>query len=207
MEKKIKMCSRMQKKEEGIISIEASLALTTFVFCVLSLLSYMHLFVAKNVVSHAMVQTCQSLAMDSYKSQLMVDKLNDYVLLWKELEGYTDSEAKAPESAFVPEGFEWYASEASLKEAVRQVSMAYLGGIEGNSKTVADELLKSLRIKDGMDGLEITNISIADGDLSFTVKYTVELWFTPVFGLDGIENEQTVTGRLWGGDMDDVGGD
>ena len=61
------------KKENGIITIEASLAIALFMFMIMFILSFGNVYRAQNIVSHATLQTSQGLAVESYFRETLSD--------------------------------------------------------------------------------------------------------------------------------------
>lgn len=57
-----------RKKQEGLLSLEASISLTLFIFLMLFLYSYFVVFEARNVMAQAVLATADSLAYDTYQT-------------------------------------------------------------------------------------------------------------------------------------------
>jgi len=67
----------MQKKkrnlfyaEEGVMALEACISLTLFLIAMMALYSLINMFTAQSMISHALQQTGQSIALENYKTQI-----------------------------------------------------------------------------------------------------------------------------------------
>ena len=65
----------MQKKkrnlfyaEEGVMALEACISLTLFLIAMVALYSLINMFTAQSMISHALQQTGQSIALENYKN-------------------------------------------------------------------------------------------------------------------------------------------
>lgn len=63
----------MQKKEKGALTLEASVAVTLFIFLMLFLYSLFIVFETRNELAHVVLSTADSLALDTYE----IDKLKN----------------------------------------------------------------------------------------------------------------------------------
>lgn len=59
---------KCKKGEKGLLSLEACIVVTIFIFLMLFLYSYFIVFEARNELAHVMLSTCNSLALDAYGS-------------------------------------------------------------------------------------------------------------------------------------------
>lgn len=55
--------------EQGLLSLEASIVVTIFIFLVLFLQSFFVIFEARNEMAHVTLATCNSLALDVYENE------------------------------------------------------------------------------------------------------------------------------------------
>lgn len=57
-----------QKDEKGLLSLEACIVVTLFIFLMLWLYSFFIVFEARNEIAHVVLSTCNSLALDTYEN-------------------------------------------------------------------------------------------------------------------------------------------
>ena len=157
----------MKKKNKGSLTIEASIALTSFMFLVLFILGFGRFNLAQGLVSHATIQSAQAIAVDSYfretiagtgtyKSLQTFEKLSS--ILFSETDVFTsfaDSERKIN------------------KEAREQ----FIKAIAENEEE-ANDILISLGVKDGINGMNFKKSTMINGDVIVYVEYTLELQFS-----------------------------
>ena len=160
-------------KKQGSVTIEASIALTMFIFIVMSILGFAAVFRAQSIVSHATLQTGQSLAIESYYRETISsgsDSAKTFSMLlkfagllgMKDLDGADD----------------WYQSLGDKgTDFYSIVKSEFANSIAEDAKS-ADQILKDAGIKDGLDGIDFTYSSVGNGEIIINVQYNVKLPFS-----------------------------
>ena len=154
------------KKESGILTIEASIAIFLFAMMILFFLSFGNVYRAQNIVAHATLQTSQSLAVESfYRESIMAGKIGDVIYLISAL-GL---------------GEEMNASHLSLggsrTNLVREIKENFVYSIAENEDE-ADLLLRSVGVKDGLNGIDFSMSQVKDSNIIVSAKYSVKLQFS-----------------------------
>ncbi len=166
--------------KKGSLTIEASIALTAFMFIVVTIFSFSTVYKAQSIVAHATLQVSQSLAIESYYRETIsksgsADLLSKLIKFAELLgvDGYSE----------VDDGY------ASLGDKdtnfYKIVKKTFVYSIADNFD-LADELLKEIGVEKGLDGIDFTYSSVSGGDIIINVQYKVKLPFS-FFG------ERTVT--------------
>lgn len=165
--------------KRGSLTIEASIALTSFMFVVVTILSFATVYRAQSIVSHATLQTSQALAVESYYRETIsgadsVDALSK-LIKFADLLGFN--------AAGLDDGFASLGDEGTDFYAIVKETFAY--AIASNS-TEADRILEDVGIPEGLEGLDFSYSSVTGGDIIVNVQYEVKLPFS-FFG------EQTIS--------------
>lgn len=167
----------MKKREQGILTVEASIVLTLMLLFILFLFSFGRVYRAQNLVSHATLQSADAVALESYlRETALQSDVSEVVNLASHI---TES------SAISAESLESLRS-ANLPKIARQKFIAAIA----SSEAKADEKLKSMGVKNGLAGVDFSEckMDLANDDVIIAIRYTIEMQF-PVFGF----NEITVT--------------
>ena len=204
------------KSESGLLSLEASITLTIFIFLMLFLYSFFVVFEARNEMAHITLSVADSLSLDGIENSKKADsdtvakiftqvfgkKANDNAYFTDNRSWYTDDSATKNDAALTASGAQTVTATGSsggvfkssvFEEVIKKRCIAYLGG---GDKDMANKVLKRLRIKGGVDGLDFSGSYVSGGDLYLKVKYTVEYEFK-VFGSGNISFEHSVRSKLW----------
>ena len=176
----------MKKREQGVLSVEASIVLTLMLLFILFLFGFGRVYRAQNLVSHASLQTADAVAMESYlRETALQSDASDVVYLANHI---TDS------SSISVEGLESLRS-ANLPKIARQKFIAAIA----SSEAKADEKLKSMGVKDGVAGIDFSEckMDLGNDDVIIAVKYTIEMQF-PVFGYNEIAVTKAAKAKTFG---------
>lgn len=189
----------IRKNENGVISLEASIAVTMFIFLMLFLYSFFPVFEARNEMGHLVLSTANSMSLDIYSTENLGNSGNlsqiVYGLYRLIAEDNTDFVSMAEwhnDSSVTTESGETEIS-ATLEDAIRDRFVAYL--TDGESEN-AEALLKRYHVVGGLNGLDFSGSYIADDNLYVKVKYKLKYEYS-VFGLGTIEVEQSACSKLW----------
>lgn len=187
----------MEKRSSdcGLLSLEASIAVTIFIFLMLFMYSFFVVFEARNAIGHAVLATTNSLSLDAYGNT----KLGDADTVAKIFYGVYGS-AGSNSSEFVDRHL-WHKDAVSddgalsgdFENAIRTRFLAYLGG---GSSARAEEVLERYHIQNGVEGLDFSNSRTDGTNLYLSVQYTIEYEFQ-VFNLDVLHMEQKACSKLW----------
>lgn len=176
----------MKKREQGVLSVEASIVLTLMLLFILFLFSFGRVYRAQNLVSHATLQSADAVALESYlrETALQADA-SDVVYLANQI---TDS------SAISAEGLESLRS-ANLPKIARQKFIAAIA----SSEAKADEKLRSMGVKDGLAGIDFSEckMDLGTDDVIIAITYTIEMQF-PVLGYDEITVTKAAKAKTFG---------
>ena len=186
------------KKEAGLLSLEASICVTIFIFLMLFLCSIFVVFEARNTMGHALLSATDSLALDAYDNDLNLDMKNDPLrIVFQAMYG-----SAGEQTDFVDKRL-WYKAgqtDAIFQDVIKTRFLAYLTG--GESKN-AEKILRRYHIKDGVAGLDFSGSKSDGKDLYLSVKYTIEYEFQ-VFNLKGLQMEQKTCSKLWNAKRESV---
>ena len=194
----------MQKKkrnlfyaEEGVMALEACISLTLFLIAMVALYSLINMFTAQSMISHALQQTGQSIALENYKnSKTDVKTLQKLPLSL--LQKFTDGIGASSDSKYDVGGgafsnsmvFTDYLSLSTVKKRFA----SYLGGNTEN----ADKMLQNMGVVDGLNGIKIKSAKISGNDVVIEISYKVRLiFYIEMFHFGEFESTQKVCCRLW----------
>lgn len=159
-------------RQKGSLTVEASIALTTFIFFILLFYSFGRVYRAQNLVSHATIQTAEALAVESYfRETVSASDLGAVVSLIGRIVNRGE-----PDSYLTINYYSLTNHYTDLKKVVK-TDFAY--AIAATSEQ-ADEVLKKNGVKDGLEGIDFKDTKV-DSDIIVKAAYTVELQF-PFFG-------------------------
>ncbi|MDD4095864.1 MAG: hypothetical protein PHP22_06450 [Oscillospiraceae bacterium] len=175
-----------------MISIEACIVLPIFIILLMFIYGFFILFAGQNIIAHALIQSAQSLSLDSYSHE----KLDA---------GATDSGPALIggifNTFFVTDEYytsnsKWYSEDiASMNDVIKKRFIGYL--VVNPTDGKADVLLDYLGVEDGLDGFDFS-LSEIDGDyLTVTVTYKQKFIFD--FG-DRVtmDMQQSIKVKMWG---------
>lgn len=167
-------------RKKGSLTIEASIALTAFMFIVVTILSFSTVYKAQSIVSHATLQTSQSLAVESYYRET-ISKSGSADLLSKLIKfaGFLGLDG----GSGIDDGYASLGDSGTDFYKIVKETFAYS---IAEDITSADRLLKKAGIEKGLDGIDFTYSSVSGGDIIINAQYEVKLPFS-FFG------ERTVT--------------
>lgn len=211
------------KSEKGLLSLEACISVTIFMFFMLFLYSFFGIFEARNEMAHVLLSTANSMSLDTYENEKLQNSGNIASLissvyntanpsengftsseLWNEVkksdvEGTWNGTIYAtqtdPNSSITD--VDEYGKQANIStmftETIKERFVAYLAG---GDLAEANNILEKYHIQGGIDGLDFSGSHIKSGKLYISVKYTIEYEFN-VFDLGKLEMEQSVCSKLW----------
>lgn len=176
----------MKKKESGILTVEASMILSVFVLFVLFLFNFARVYRAQNMVSHAVLQASDAVAMESYlRETAFGGDEADIVQLANRLTSST---------TISEESFTSLRSANLPKIAKEKFSTAI-----ANSETNADKVLKNLGVKGGLTGVDFSasQMDLDNNDVILYANYTIELQF-PILGMKELSVSKAAKSKTFG---------
>lgn len=203
--------------KNGSVSLEACIVVPIFMFLMLFVYSFFMIFTAQNSISHALLQSSQSVSLDPHKTEKIgvasgeipgsvIDALVE-LLESDDTNFKSDSKWYATDSGFseakvtiVTNGF----MEATQKVDVTGLSSPLLNDtakkrfiayLTGGDEDKAREYLDTLNIVNGLDGITFTAL-ISGEDIYITATYEIEYVFN-FQGAAKIPMTQTVCSRMW----------
>lgn len=162
------------KKEKGSLTLEASLVLPIFIFLFLFMYGIMMMFSGQQLISHALLQSGESLSLDSYSTEKLGDSNLESAkgavnTLYEGLIA-NDSENKK----YFMSNSKWYKSD-NIKEEVKN---RFLGYFCGGDTDRASGLLSVVGVQDGLKGLNFDKSYIdKNNDLHVIVTYEQKFLF------------------------------
>ena len=176
----------MKKREQGVLTIEASIVLSFCVFVILFLLGFARVYTAQSMVSHGVLQASDAIAMESYLRETVFQGGEEGVVkMANRLGGVTSVSADAFKSL----------RSADVQKIAKE---KFTYAISGN-EAEADEKLKSVGVKDGLAGCNFagTVIDLGNDDVIVNMTYTIKLQF-PLFGWQEIEVTKAAKSKTFG---------
>lgn len=185
------------ENKKGSLVIEASIALTTFMFLILFFISFARIYRAQSVISHACFQTSQTMAVESFTREKVgeagtlgaITKLADFIA---SLGGNSSSGAT--------NSYRSYGEVSNLTSVIKK-EFAYSIAA---SEEEADAKLKKLGVKDGLNGINFSESSIKSSDIMISVKYTLKLQFA-FFGKSELRMEKKSCSKAFASIAEDNG--
>lgn len=118
------------------------------------------LFMGQHILTHTLIQTAKSLALDPYSVQKLDGTSGNLDDMFLDLfsinnDGHVSTEA-------------WFEDTEGLEDVVRERYLLYLKDSNG----AASELLEVLGVEGGMGGLDFSGSTLEDGVLTVKLKYT-----------------------------------
>lgn len=193
---------RKNTSESGAIILETSIVIPIFMFLILGIYGLFVISAAQSRITHALIQSAQSLSQDSYGNEkLASDEKKDFTSFSDLSSIITDLLRRGNDPYFTSES-DWYkdtyaegekhdAEVAGRDNTVRKRFIGYLAGDEDN----AEKLLNSVGVIDGLNGIKITS-AVSGEDLTVNIEYTLQLWFD-FFDVGKFPVKQSYTARMW----------
>ena len=176
----------MKKKEQGILTVEASIVLTLFLLFVLFLFSFARMYRAQNMISHATMQSADALALESYIREVAHDEdASEIIKLGNQLSGLTSLSEESFTSLRA----------ADIPKLAKEKFAVAISSSEAN----ADAILKKLGVKGGLSGVDfsVSKMDLDSNDVIVYANYTLELQF-PVFGFSEINVTKAARAKTFG---------
>lgn len=196
-----------RQNEQGVIALEACLALTLFMFLMLVMYSFFIVFQAHYSIEHAMLQAGKSLSLETYASNKLIKADGSIMNYFDRDDGGRGNIGEIVTELGLINGIKnpnfisfskWYMVRSEeredylLREEQEVENERQAGIVNGQSvdavkerfyaylagsETEADKLLKKLGVKDGAAGLDFSGTSVSSSDLVIVINYSSKLIF------------------------------
>ncbi len=214
-----------KRRDSGLLSLEASISLTIFIFLMLFMYSFFVVFEAQNAIAHVLLNTADSMSKDIYSNKKLLDcggfseEISKLIAqneaesssgfvsheLWNqvlkdETNNLWDGSVFASDSYAQEKGKTL--TDGSVQYYVSgqlegAIQEKFLAYLSNGNREKADRLLKErYHIQDGFSGLDFSHSYVSSGTLHLSVIYTLSYEFN-VFDLGQLKMEQKCGSKLW----------
>lgn len=180
------------QKNRGALVIEASIAMTAFIFLILFFLNFAQIYQAQSFVSHQAFQTSQTLAVESFPRE-KVGESGTLEAITKVMDFYAWATG-ADKGDFFTEGYRSLGTVGDLNAIVREEFIRSYGESHDNAYDDINTKLKRLGIVDGFEGLDFSGTTISSSVIEVHVTYKVQLKFS-FFGLKEVTLHKTACSK------------
>ncbi len=198
-----------RRKEKGSVALEALIGMTLFIMIFFGLYSMSVMCMANSAIGHALSESAQSLALETYQTSIFDDgkaQLNDAAYetikwIYRQIAKWSNN---SDADFIADENLRWFDTDAhnltpdkvsaALQEVAPQRFAAFLSG----SVEAADAALKNYGVKDGLSGIDFKESKLDGKDLILVVRYRIRLLIPVISMTNGFETAQKVTVRIWG---------
>lgn len=189
------------KRNSGMLTVEACVSVTIFTLFIIFMSSFLVYFMAQNEMSHALVATAESLSLDSYYNDATYggsfSEANKEVTVESLMLNLFDNSYSSINNnkAQYVNTSRWYVT-LDGKVNAEVIKERFIGYVSPSGEREADDILKGLNIKNGINGIDFTESKIENGKLFIKAKYKFH-FFVKLNGLDEFEVTQSVCSGLW----------
>lgn len=180
---------RLTENQRGIISLEACISVLSFLILMLLLAGLFRMFMAQNLTAHAALESAQSLALDAYSGKKIGN--GSWESTGSLLNGVFDRINNDDFSSYD----DWFSENADVS-VENAVEKRFIGFLAGGDRTKADQLLKRLNVKEGIEGVDFSFSKTENGMLYVEIRYQLEYDFQ-IGGLGTVEVKQKACAKLW----------
>lgn len=179
------------KEEDGTIILETSFVLPLFILVIAFVYGIFVIVNAQNVMTHTLIQTTDSLALDAYLNTHVnsVTEAND---AWDTI-GKWSSLSDMVVDAGRTFTNEYFASSASVTSEIAK--KRFIGYLNGGDRNQAVEKLKALKVAGGLDGVKFSVVR-AGSDITVSIEYELQ-FLIDIGGAGRIPMKQSFTAQLW----------
>lgn len=203
----------MKKKRnwsKGSITIEACVALTLFMFLILTLYSFFYVFEAQMKIKLNLIRTAESMSVDPFVSSRVNEKIVGEDATLGDLFASIGLHISTKNESFISES-NWYKEFDSKEDNVikaqneYQKNQADLGNVaktrfvalyNGGDEAAMVQSLKKLWVVDG--NVDLSESVMENGNLKLVASYKLKYLFDyPAFKMPDIEMKQTAVSKVW----------
>ena len=182
----------MREKDSGSVTLELSIVLPIFILMFLFIYGIFSIVMAKNTITHALVQSAKSLSLDSYMNEEYESFKDEGFTFWGGLGDVVVELIRLNDNPYYSSTTKWYSGGADANAVAKK---RFIGFFAGGDEGEAEQLAEDLKVVDGLNGLKIT-ATVEGETLSLNAKYELKYWFD-FWGYGTVPVEQTIKTRLW----------
>lgn len=176
--------------DNGSVTLEACIAVPLFVLLIVFIYGFMFLFAGEQIVNHALIQSAESLSLDSYAAEI-IDDTSDPNIKNKIINMYNSSLSGNEDYASEEK---WYKNPDTVQTEVKKRFVAYLASGDNDYAT---SVLETFGIKEGLKGINFTECKVTDeNDLVISITYEQEFLFN-FNGLASVSRTKDITQKMW----------
>ena len=191
----MKQISKIRKNRKGTVTIETAIFLPIFFFMFMAIFGIFVVILARHQVRHAFIQTAKSLSKDSFVMEQVDTTGPDGNTICNSFGELAIALIRwGIDDEFYTSRTKWYA-ESNTNVGNEIIRDRFVGFLAGGDEKAADNYLKTLRVKNGLNGVNF-EYYVENGELTLKINYTVEYWFN-AFGAEEIKMQQTVNTKMW----------
>ena len=195
-----RMLQHIREQQEGSIVLEASISVIFFLLFVIMMYGLIVVFMAQNLIGHALMESTQSLALDSYATTQIGERLAEDLTVGRGVREVIDAIfGKKPDDPNFSTRERWFDrdSGATQEDWPQAAKDRFVGYFAGGDKKRAGDMLTGMGVVGGLDGLDFSKSDLVGNDAYVRVEYKIAYIFNP-FGIAEFETAQQACSRLWG---------
>ena len=163
------------------------------------------MYMGKHYINHAAIQSSNSLALDSYATELLkreeeIDFGEDVINLARKFATFNFKESESTDYA---NNKKWYMDLEQTSVEAEKRFIAFLAGETSEDIARAEKILKVTGIVNGLEGFDFSETRVDDGDLIMKIKYDQSFVFD-FNGLATFPREVTIKTKMWSYDGSSV---
>ncbi len=193
----MKKCIK-KSKENGFVTLEALITVLFFMVIMILFYGLFLMYMAQNATAHAILQTSQSLAVDSYAA----NKIGDGAGFPTGIKDLIVKFINSMDIELVPNNDNYFVSNTKMETAESKNNVPemakkrFIAYIAGGDEDKADSMLKSVNVENGIDGLDFSESKIEGKEIKVVVKYKLNYAFQ-IAELGKVNVKQESVSKLW----------
>lgn len=203
----------MRTREEGSITVEATLCVTLFMIFALFLTTLFYTVYVQEAVSHSIIQTADSLSLEAYSIKKLEPDVNTgakaaITSLSAKLfsPGQEDEHFRTEQRWFSEDRLEEkYVEEPEMSTKnpeIRNIDLSeiikdrFIGYLANGDEEYADQFLKKMGVIDGLSGVNFSESKVKSGKLYITARYQVK-YLVNIGDLGKLNVCQEYCSKIW----------
>ena len=185
----------MKKNESGSLTLEMSIVLPLFIFIFMFIFGFFNLISVQNKITHAAVQAVKSVSLDPYLNERGESYAKQSSHMWADLKDFANDliVRKNVDNSYFASKSDWYKTD---KNNTYVISRRFEGYFSGGDIEKGNDILKSLGVKNGFDGINFTVNVDEKNVMTVRIQWEVSVWFD-FLNLGTFPMEQTLRQKLW----------
>ncbi len=201
---------RKNMRDKGSITIEACIALTLFMFLILTLYSFFYVFEAQMKIKLNLVRTAESMSVDPFVSSRVDKKILGQDTTVSDFLASLSLHVITKNESFLSEGM-WYKGldheaddqeeaqkeyQKNRTELVDTAKTRFVALYNGGDEAAMVENLKMLRVVDG--NVDLSESTLENGNLKLVASFKLKYLFDyPAFHMPDLEIKQIAVSKIW----------